>query len=273
MERAENFKKVLDVFFGGAPPQVGSSTGTDTDTDVDTSTGSGSSSSGSSSGTGTSEKWYPDYNPQFALGVCKNEAPSPNGRPSYDTGVECCEKAYAGQASGACRKSLPQGPANGNGDGNGSTDSGSSPVAPRPTRQPVSPTSEAGMIISSETFMEVENALESVKGEIDDNLFLYQTPAFQWIASSVYRYDDFKESLHVMATEGVAGKKFYIGESDVTNGHVYGLVNIAAFLAQSMKETIQYDACDENRYVQFKIYDIICNLHCFFMHNISMSLH
>jgi len=50
-----------------------------------------------------------------------------------------------------------------------------------------------------------------------------------------------------MAAEGVAGKKFYIGDDDVENGHVYGLVNIAAFLAQSMKETIQYDACDENR--------------------------
>jgi hypothetical protein len=40
-----------------------------------------------------------------------------------------------------------------------------------------------------------------------------------------------------MATEGVAGKTFYIGESAVDNGHSYGLVNIAAFLAQSMKET------------------------------------
>lgn len=29
------------------------------------------------------------------------------------------------------------------------------------------------------------------------------------------------------------------------NGHVYGFINIAAFLAQSMKETIQNDACDE----------------------------
>eukprot|EP00959_Pyramimonas_sp_CCMP1952_P234850 4906912-Pyramimonas_sp.AAC.1 len=28
----------------------------------------------------------------------------------------------------------------------------------------------------------------------------------------------------------------------------YGLVNVAAFLAQSMKETIKYDACDENNW-------------------------
>ena len=88
-------------------------------------------------------------------------------------------------------------------------------------------------------------SLDTVKSEIDSKLFLYQTPAFQWIPSTVYRYDDFRESLSIMAEEGVAGKTFYTGE-DVENGHVYGMVNIAAFLAQSMKETIQYDACDEN---------------------------
>ena len=87
--------------------------------------------------------------------------------------------------------------------------------------------------------------LEQVKGGIDTKLFLYQNPLSQWEESSVYRFDDFLESLKVMSTSAIAGKKFYIGE-DVTNGHVYGLVNIAAFLAQSMKETIKYDACDEN---------------------------
>jgi hypothetical protein len=88
-------------------------------------------------------------------------------------------------------------------------------------------------------------ALTQVKDGIDNKLFLYQTPSSQWEPSTVYRYDDFLESLKVMSTTPVANKKFYIGE-DVTNGHVYGMVNIAAFLAQSMKETIKYDACDEN---------------------------
>ena len=88
-------------------------------------------------------------------------------------------------------------------------------------------------------------SLDTVKTDIDSNLFLYQTPAFQWIPSTVYRYDDFRESLNIMSTEGVAGKTFYTGE-DVENGYVYGMVNVAAFIAQSMKETIQYDACDEN---------------------------
>ncbi|KAL7450426.1 hypothetical protein ACHAWC_002930, partial [Mediolabrus comicus] len=91
----------------------------------------------------------------------------------------------------------------------------------------------------------INNELDKVENEIDNKLFLYETPSYQWIPSSVYKYADLRKSLDVMATEGVAGKKFYIGE-DVTNGHVYGMVNIAAFLAQSMKETIKYDACDEN---------------------------
>ena len=95
------------------------------------------------------------------------------------------------------------------------------------------------------TIQNLINALDAVKPDIDSKLFLYQTPAFQWIPSTVYRYDDFRESLNIMATEGVAGKTFYTGE-DVENGHVYGMVNVGAFLAQSMKETIQYDACDEN---------------------------
>ena len=94
------------------------------------------------------------------------------------------------------------------------------------------------MIVNSDTFVNLESALEGSKDDIDSKLFLYQTPAFQWIPSSVYKYADFMESLYIMATQGVAGKKFYIGE-DGDDGHINGLVNIAAFFAQSMKETIQ----------------------------------
>ena len=137
------------------------------------------------------------------------------------------------------------GPGQGNGSPGNNNGPDSSPQTPKPSRQPVSPTSEAGQVLSSSTFINLESFLVASKDAIDNELFLYQTPAFQWIPSTVYRYDDFIESLYVMSTDGVAGKKFYIGE-DVDHGHIYGLINIAAFLAQSMKETIQYDACDEN---------------------------
>jgi len=45
-----------------------------------------------------------------------------------------------------------------------------------------------------------------------------------------------------MAAQGVGSARLWIGDGG--DDPVYGLVNIAAFLAQCMKETIQYDACD-----------------------------
>ena len=48
-----------------------------------------------------------------------------------------------------------------------------------------------------------------------------------------------------MYNDGIANKYFFMGDES-PNGHLYGLVNIAAFLSQSMKETIKYNACDEN---------------------------
>lgn len=52
-----------------------------------------------------------------------------------------------------------------------------------------------------------------------------------------------------MYLEGINDMTFYLGE-DVSGvaGTTIGLVNIAAFLAQSMKETIKYDSCDENNW-------------------------
>ena len=96
MDRAENFKKVLEVMFDGSPPQVGSSTpihdtGDDSDSSITTSVGS---------------LWYPDYNSNYALGKCVNEVPVPSGRPNYDSGEACCQAAYGSQSSGLCLSSL-----------------------------------------------------------------------------------------------------------------------------------------------------------------------
>lgn len=131
--------------------------------------------------------------------------------------------AYAGQASNACVDALSPSSSEGSAQSGGSTQS-TPESGLRPTRQPVSPTSEVGLIVNSDTFVNLENALEGSKDDIDDKLFLYQTPAYQWIPSSVYKYADFIESLYIMATQGVAGRKFYIGE-DGDDGHIYGLVS------------------------------------------------
>jgi len=55
------------------------------------------------------DMWYPDYNNDYALGKCINEMPIPSGRLFYDSGSECCQRAYGQQASGVCLNSLPVG--------------------------------------------------------------------------------------------------------------------------------------------------------------------
>ena len=57
-----------------------------------------------------------------------------------------------------------------------------------------------------------------------------------------------------MHNVGVAGEKFWLIDSsadDATNA-IYAKVAIAAFLSQSMQETIRFDACDENNWSEVK---------------------
>ena len=65
--------------------------------------------------------------------------------------------------------------------------------------------------------------------------------------STEYRWNDFIPAFEQMAKTGIAGGKFTI--PDVRSG----LVNIGLFLAQSMHETIQYNACDENNVSHFDV--------------------
>ena len=94
---------------------------------------------------------------------------------------------------------------------------------------------------TSSTAAAVEAVLEANKVGFDNKILLYQEPSMQWVPSTVYRYKDLLAGLRVMYNDGEANKYFYLGD-DTPNGHLYGLVNIAAFLAQSMKETIKYNA-------------------------------
>jgi len=84
----------------------------------------------------------------------------------------------------------------------------------------------------------VYDTLEQVKGRIDSELFLYETPTGAWKESSVYRFTGLKGGLEVMHEEGVANSYIYLGDgSDI--GHIIGLVNVAAFIAQSMVSGMQ----------------------------------
>jgi hypothetical protein len=113
-----------------------------------------------------------------------------------------------------------------------------SPVgAPSPVTPPTS---------APDAIQGVENFLDTSKVGIDSEMFLYETPQSTWVESTVYHYSGFLAGLKGMYQDGVAGKFLYMGENGAVDGHLYLLVYISAFLAQSMKETIKYDACDEN---------------------------
>lgn len=103
--------------------------------------------------------------------------------------------------------------------------------------------------------------------------FMYRTFDGRLFPSYVYRYEHFVDALRTMSTVGIDGKRFYLGygqdetealgqralqassfgteetglgPTDVAEKSlVYGLVNIAAYLAQAMTESIIHDACDE----------------------------
>jgi len=85
----------------------------------------------------------------------------------------------------------------------------------------------------------------NLKAADSDGVFQFQTPSGGWSPSTIYTWEDMIEGVKIMATEGIGDQKFYVGEGD---NFKYGLVNLAGFLGQCMKETIMYNACDENNW-------------------------
>ena len=109
--------------------------------------------------------------------------------------------------------------------------------APIPPSKPIpaSPTAASSKTIKM---------LSSKERVFTEQFLMYDDPIKGKI-QSVYTFDGLVSGLKIMSSKGVAGKKFYLGK-DGRAGSLYGLVNIAAFIAQSLKETIKYNACDEN---------------------------
>lgn len=95
------------------------------------------------------------------------------------------------------------------------------------------------------------NALNSMSDAFNTNLMIsqYTKPdnTVSWRSSSVYNFDDFITALSNVVKQGIGFQHFYAGDTSA-NGLKYGLVNVAAFIAQCMAETIMYDACDENNW-------------------------
>ena len=119
------------------------------------------------------------------------------------------------------------------------------------------------------------------KGAVSRVAFVHRAWDGSLFPSYQYRFDHFVDALQTMAIVGVGGEVFYLGygqnasetsETQNANGTVdgrqrrqiqmkdedepalgavfetslvYGLVNVAAYLAQAMTDSIIHDACDE----------------------------
>lgn len=88
------------------------------------------------------------------------------------------------------------------------------------------------------------NFLSDNKEVMNSQILQSQTPEGQLYPSYRYQLSDFLSALTIISSDGVAGKKFYVGDTSVAIGVRYGIVNAVMFLAQSYKEAIQYDACE-----------------------------
>jgi len=92
---------------------------------------------------------------------------------------------------------------------------------------------------------QIQEILWIAGSRLNATVFVYESSSNVWEPSDVYTLPDFGRGVQAMYESGVAGKYFYIGDES-EQGYKYGVANMAAFLAQVMKETLRYNACDEN---------------------------
>jgi hypothetical protein len=68
--------------------------------------------------------------------------------------------------------------------------------------------------------------------------------------SKVYKFEDFMKALEIL--KGKENFRMWLGDGCGVDAKKRALVNIAAFLGQAMRETIIYDACDENNWDKWR---------------------
>ncbi|CAE7496999.1 unnamed protein product [Symbiodinium natans] len=107
-----------------------------------------------------------------------------------------------------------------------------------------STTTRAGTTVTLSTpSSTLARSIQVLESSNSDGVFMYDT-GNGWLPSDIYTWPDMIQAVRLMATSGVGSLKLWLGDTN----HLYGLVNVAAFLAQCMQETIQYNACDENNW-------------------------
>jgi len=91
---------------------------------------------------------------------------------------------------------------------------------------------------------------QELSAEFNSKIFLSQQPdpKLPLVPSKVYKFEDFMGAMKKLQKSG-DNFKFWLGDDDCSiESEKAALVNIAAFLGQSIRETVIYDACDENNW-------------------------
>ena len=92
------------------------------------------------------------------------------------------------------------------------------------------------------------NQINFKRALIERHVLVAKTAAGVPYPSIRYTFDALMLALEKMGIDGFgADFQFFLGEGD-TAQYIYGLVNTAAFLANAMVESIQFDSCDENNW-------------------------
>lgn len=155
-----------------------------------------------------------------------------------------------GGVGGGAPSSTSSGPG-GSGGGGPSSGAGGDPSVP------CEPACEAGAVCiagscssSPSGIAALDDLLIKKEAQYDAELMISQLPDLSWAPSTLYHWADFLKAVYDMHLVGVDEKRFWFGDAsdDEATRTKIGAVNIAAFIAQSMVETIQYDACDENNW-------------------------
>jgi len=90
--------------------------------------------------------------------------------------------------------------------------------------------------------------IRSKRDAIENNVLVSYTNAGVAFPSTRYTFDGLMNGLDLMAIRGFgAGFTFNLWEG-TANEWKKGILNLAAFLANAMVESIQYDSCDENNW-------------------------
>ena len=89
--------------------------------------------------------------------------------------------------------------------------------------------------------------------EFNSQIFLSQPPELNAspVPSTVYKFEDFMTALKKLQQAG-DNFKFWLGDDCTLESQKVAMVNMAAFLGQSMRESIIYDACDENNWDKWR---------------------